>query len=177
MRPSWLTAPEKWPLSQDICSHKLPRPQGWKTHTPFFTTPILSINTMSQTRRNLFFTTMEASSECRSADTNSCLRAGWLYTTLKRCMCAASEKARHPAVILPHRIWFTWQKRLMCWCGTVSICMMQAPFCIAVTWISFYTATTRNFAGNTQSLWCGFNMITMFKFRMLVLKTIIFIMG
>lgn len=100
------------------------------------------------------------------------LPQSWLavHDTVKRCMCVASEKTRHPAVTLPHRIWFTWQRRLMCWCGTVSICMMQTPFCIAVTWISFYTATTRNYAGNTQSPLCGFNMITMFKFGMLVQK-------
>lgn len=74
-RPSRLAAPEDRPPSRDVCSRKLPRPQGWKTHAPFFTAPKLSINTMSQTRRNLFFTTTEASSECRSADTNSCLGA------------------------------------------------------------------------------------------------------
>lgn len=126
MRPSWLTAPEKWPLSQDICSHKLPRPQGWKTHTPFFTTPILSINTMSQTRRNLFFTTMEASSECRSADTNSCLRAGWLYTTLWSAACVLLQKKQGILLSLCHIEFDLHGKRDLCadvalwasvWCG------------------------------------------------------------
>lgn len=65
-RPSWLTAPEDQPPSQDVCSPQTSTTTGMKnTRSILHSSEELSINTMSQTRRNLFFTTMEASSEAQ----------------------------------------------------------------------------------------------------------------
>lgn len=91
---------------------------------------------MTQTRRNLFFTTMEASSERKTADTNSCLRASWVYTKLWGAPCVVLQIKRgsdsqSAAGVLIYRTTGTRGSL----CGTVSVCTVKVPVWMAVTQI------------------------------------------
>lgn len=118
---SWeMVAPAKMSAATNSYNHR----DAKHTHRDHsFTSSVLATNTMTQAYGNLVFTTMEASSERRTADTN------WLpqsylgvYQTVKRCICGISERGKASTVTLLKRLWFIRHRRvgkLMWYCERV----------------------------------------------------------
>lgn len=101
IKPGWLTTPKRWLPSQHVC---------WRIQsTALCISTILSINTVTKTHRNLFFTTDEASAYCRTADTNWLLHSSQVGTPNHE-----THHVSHPSMCLTalqNGIWFIAHKR------------------------------------------------------------------